>query len=502
MIKNNWILSFLLLALYVLPLSGNLWADSKSSESEQTLDSLEQKLIWVHHRLELERYRLAVKNHSDSLAFFEGLYTALLVGIDSSWASHESDAETATSSNRLRRLLGQRGAVLQIEQSMSVSSLRDSLAILLGGISPFKSSVISREENFRQQCAQGIGAREILRDLLKERNRLARRAGYTNYYALSASLSGFIVDELRDLFDNALQSSEAAYARELSRKGNNAKPELWDVGVGAALARAKFDSFFPADSHLDNIKEILSLIGFDINALPLFIESTTGRGALYQVNPPSDIRITVASVDGLAGFERTAELLSGGLAASMLDQGRGLYGILSEQPWENAMKRLLVRLYRLPESLTRLSGMSAGGIRAFTDATKRQDIIDARKWLLESEFEYQLYENPDQNISKLYWQLCDKQLGVKTHDDIDAWKISARALIRPLSSVDELLGEIAAEQIVSALSRRFTDPTTDDGSSAFLTQNFFRFGSRYPWLELLRRGTDEDINPDHLLKQN
>ena len=166
------------------------------------------------------------------------------------------------------------------------------------------------------------------------------------------------------------------------------------------------------------------------------------------------------------------------------------------------MKRLLVRLYRQPESLIRLSGMSAGGIRAFTDASRRQDIIDARKRLLESEFEYQLYKNPDQNISDLYWKLCDKHLGVKIHDDIDAWKVSARVIIRPLSSADELLGEIAAEQIVSALSRRFTDPTSDAGSSAFLTQNFFRFGSRYSWLELLRRGTDEEINPDHLLKQN
>lgn len=502
MTKNNKTRSILLLVLSVLLLSGDLSAISESSESDQALDSLEQKLIWVHHRLELERYNLAVNNHSDSLAFFEGLFTALLVGIDSSWANHESDAKTATSSNRLRRLLGQRGVAIQIEQSRSVSSLRDSLAVLLGGISPFKSSVISREENFRQQCAQGIGAKEILRDLLKERNRLARRAGYTNYYSLNASLSGFTVDELRDLFDNALRSSEAAYASELARKRNSAKPELWNVGVGAAQARAKFDTFFPADSHLDKIKEMLSLIGFDINALPLFIESTNGRGDLYQVSPPSDIRIIVSSTDGLAGFERTAELLSGGLAASMLDKGRGLHGILREQPWEIAMKRLLVRLYRLPESLTRLSGMSAGGIRAFTDASKRQDIIDARKRLLESEFEYQLYKNSDQNISKLYWQLCDKLLGVKIHDDIDAWKVSAGALIRPLSSVDELLGEIAAEQIVSTLSGRFTDPTTDSGSSAFLTQNFFRFGSRYPWLELLRRGTDEDINPDHLLKQN
>ena len=65
--------------------------------------------------------------------------------------------------------------------------------------------------------------------------------------------------------------------------------------------------------------------------------------------------------------------------------------------------------------------------------------------------------------------------------------------------MNKLVAKIIAAQSVNYMNDYLGQPVDNLRTSAFLIQNYYRFGSRYSWTELLERGTGEKLNPEHLI---
>ena len=71
--------------------------------------------------------------------------------------------------------------------------------------------------------------------------------------------------------------------------------------------------------------------------------------------------------------------------------------------------------------------------------------------------------------------------------------------VHPIELQAALYGDMIAAQTEVYLENQYGGLLSNREAYSFLVQNYMRFGSRYPWKELLERGTGEQLNPKYLV---
>jgi peptidyl-dipeptidase A len=56
-----------------------------------------------------------------------------------------------------------------------------------------------------------------------------------------------------------------------------------------------------------------------------------------------------------------------------------------------------------------------------------------------------------------------------------------------------------AAQTISYVKQKYGPIVDNPDFGVFLRENYFRFGARYDWRELLERGTGEKLDPKYLI---
>ena len=87
------------------------------------------------------------------------------------------------------------------------------------------------------------------------------------------------------------------------------------------------------------------------------------------------------------------------------------------------------------------------------------------------------------------------------HDDIVPWASDMELAANPISRQNQLLGEVIAAQTRAYLTLVNGSVVGNPETRSFLLQNYMRFGARYPWLELLERGTGEEFSAEPLIAE-
>ena len=86
------------------------------------------------------------------------------------------------------------------------------------------------------------------------------------------------------------------------------------------------------------------------------------------------------------------------------------------------------------------------------------------------------------------------------HDDLTPWAAVTSFVRYPVWMQDHLFGKMIAAQIVDDIKRQYSTLADNLEIGSYLNQNYFRFGARYDWRDLLERGTGDKFNPEHLVR--
>jgi len=125
-------------------------------------------------------------------------------------------------------------------------------------------------------------------------------------------------------------------------------------------------------------------------------------------------------------------------------------------------------------------------------------------------FEKALYENPEQDLNKLWWDLVEKYQLIKRPEGRNEpdWACNFHLVILPLYYQNYLLGDVFAAQLLHAVAAdqdlnsvaeiRFTD---NKAIGDFLKGKVLSIGKRYRWDELVKRATGEELTVKYYLEQ-
>jgi len=116
-------------------------------------------------------------------------------------------------------------------------------------------------------------------------------------------------------------------------------------------------------------------------------------------------------------------------------------------------------------------------------------------------FEKTLYENPDQNLNKLWWDLVEKYQGIHPPEGRDAPDYASKIHIvsAPAYYHNYMMGELFASQVYHTLSKEVlkgtgASPVGNEGVGTFLKERLFGRGRTLSWDDLTQSITGQRLN--------
>jgi len=376
------------------------------------------------------------------------------------------------------------------------------------------------------EASKQIGAQvaERLLRLVELRNEGARQVGFDNFYTMSLALAEQDEGELfrlLDQLDRLTRPLFAAYKAELDAE----LARRFGVEVADLRPWHYSDPFFqePPEagdgiSRLFEGRDPVALSRAFYSAIGLEIEDILARSDLYEregkqqhaycihIDRKGDVRILANLQPDAYWAETMLHELGHAVYDKHIDRDlpfllRTPAHILSTE----AIAVLMGRLIHHPAWLRRYLGLEEGTLREVLPQALRRHraklLIFTRWVLVMAHFERALYQNPRQDLNRLWWDLVEEFQMVRRPEGRDApdWAAKIHFSIAPVYYHNYLLGELAASQLLMTLRARIGEDEAwiaSPETGAFLIRRYFRPGRSVDWNTLMVFATGYPLSPE------
>jgi peptidyl-dipeptidase A len=397
-----------------------------------------------------------------------------------------------------------------------------------------KTSTSSAERRKVWEGSKGVGAmvQKDLIELAKLRNQAATQLGFKNYHVMMLALNEQDQSQVLALFDKLDELT-----REPFRKAKAEIDQHLAANCGIKVEELRpwhyHDPFFQESPavfgvNLDAVyahADILALARSFYAGIGLPIDDVIARSDLYEkpgksphafctdIDREGDVRV----LGNIVQSERWMETMLHELGHSVYSSKnipadvpyvlRGeshilttegvamLFGRLAKSgAWQQAMGLA-------PQDPTERQRVAAGGAKLL----RNQLLIFSRWCQVMLRFEKGLYENPDQDLNKLWWDLVEKYQMLKRPEGRNAPDYASKVHIvsAPVYYHNYMMGELFASQVHHAIAREVyhADPAAglayvgrrDVGE--FMRTRVFAPGKTLSWNDLTRAATGEELSP-------
>lgn len=394
--------------------------------------------------------------------------------------------------------------------------------------------VLKSSKNSAQRRAVWEASKEVgrildadLKELVKLRNRAARQLGFKNYHALQLHLNEQDGGELLKLFDELDELTREPFRR--------AKAEMdarlaADCGVRVADLRPwhYHDPFFqeaPAafSSDVDapyRKADLLRLCGAFYKGIGLPIDDVIAHSDLYE-KPGKNPHAFCTDIDRAGDVRVLANVVQNErwLATLLHEFGHSVYSsknIPGTLPyvlrWEahilttEGVAMMFEKMSKKRAWLEKM-GLTVADPNGFDETAAkmlRYELLIFSRWCqVMLRFETSMYENPDQDLSDLWWGLVGKYQMVKRPDGRKAPDYASKIHIvsAPVYYHNYMMGQLFASQLHHAIARELmnADPAVvvyvnDRRVGEFVKKRVFEPGRTLPWNALARHATGEELN--------
>ncbi len=370
-------------------------------------------------------------------------------------------------------------------------------------------------------------------ELVKLRNSAAQSLGFANFQVMQLALSEQDPTEIEALFDELDRLTREDFVKAKTEIDNHLAGRL-GVAVqelcpwhyqnpffqeAPTIYPVDLDGYY-ADTDLVQLTEdFFAGIGLPVDDL-VARSDLFGKPGKYQhafcedIDRAGDVRV-LCSIEPNAYWMNTV----------LHEFGHAVYSKFNdpELPWvlrdsahaftTEAIANMFGRLASDPDWMHQMVGISAeesGRIRDAAGASLRLEQLVFSRWSqVMFRFEKALYEDPDQDLNALWWELVERyQLLTRPEGrDQPDWAAKIHVALYPAYYHNYLMGELLASQ----LHDHIVGQVLDGGSGSsyvgraevgiFLREKVFEPGRSLPWNQMIEAATGEPLNPAHYAGQ-
>jgi peptidyl-dipeptidase A len=367
-----------------------------------------------------------------------------------------------------------------------------------------------------------------LTELVKYRNEAARKLGFKNFHDMQLFLNEQNGDDLIKLFDEL---------DELTREPFRAAKADFDARL-AKVYGIKVDELMPWHYHDPFFQETPSVFSADLDkpfqkadlldmsrkfyaGIGLPIDRVITSSDLYEKKGKSP-HAFCTDIDREGDVRVLGNIKPNDYWASTLlhEFGHSVYSsknIPMTLPYVLRMESHILTTEGVAMMFERLSkrgaflekmGIRVDDKKAFDETgakTLRYRLLIFSRWCqVMLRFEKGMYENPDQDLSKLWWDLVEKYQMVKRPPGRKAPDYASKIHIvsAPVYYHNYMMGELFASQLHHAIARdvyKGADPNSviyvgDKAVGEFMKQRVFDPGRTLPWNDLTKHATGAPLN--------
>ena len=388
-----------------------------------------------------------------------------------------------------------------------------------------------RREAWEASKQIGVQVADTVRELARVRNQAARLVGFDNYYSMRLELNELnerelfaLLDELKNGSDSAWQTYKTQLDAQLAARFG-VKPEqlrpwhyadpFFQEGQPSSI---NMDAYF-ADTNLEHLtREYYRSIGLDIDDM-------LARSDLYEregkeqhafcthIDREGDVRVVCNNRPNARWME------------TMLHEfGHAVY--------DKYIDRALPFLLREPahtlttEAIAILGGNhvnEAAWLQAYAgvpqaeadrlcaalgEAHRTHALIFARWVFVMCHFERAMYQNPEQDLNALWWDMVERFQGVHRPDDRNApdWAAKIHIGTAPVYYHNYLLGAMMAAQLRDYVKTNIVGGSdaayvSDPRVGAYLVERVFKPGSMRDWRGWMHHATDQELSVAFYVEQ-
>jgi peptidyl-dipeptidase A len=430
----------------------------------------------------------------------------------------------------LRRITGKANAV---EQQFNVFRARvDGRELPDSEVrNVLKNSTDSAQRQTVWEASKRVGAvvENDLKELVGLRNEAARALGFPNFHAMTLTLSEQDGGELIRLFDELdTLTREPFTAAKAEIDDRLAK--RYGVAPAALMPWHYHDPFFQEsptvfDANLDAPfarTDISKLCQDFYRGIGLPVDDVIARSDLTEkpgksphafctdIDREGDVRV-LANIQPNEYWMGTMLHELGHAVYSSKNIPMKLPYVLRAEAHILATEGVAMQFERFSKSRPWLEkmGVSVPAPNAFEDAaarTQRNQLLIFSRWCqVMLRFEKGMYENPAQDLNKLWWDLAERYQQVKRPANRNAPDYASKIHIcsAPVYYHNYMMGQLFASQVHHAVARdlyKEADPRRviyvgDRRVGEFMKDKVFAPGRTLDWKGLTRHATGADLNP-------
>jgi peptidyl-dipeptidase A len=404
-------------------------------------------------------------------------------------------------------------------QEMSDSQVREVL----------KNSTNSEQRRKVWEASKGVGAsvEADLKELVALRNDAATKLGFKNFHALMLVLSeqdgGELIalfDELdtltREPFERAKKEIDTKLAAKYGVKPSDLRPWHYQDPFFQE-SQAVFDADIDAPFKK---ADILQLCREFYKGIDLPIDDVIARSDLYEkkgksphafctdIDREGDVRV-LANIVGSEYWMSTMLHELGHAVYSSKNIPQRVPYVLRGEAHILTTEGVAMQFQKFSKSRAWLEkmGVTVENGAAFDETAAkmlRNELLIFSRWCqVMLRFEKSMYENPNQDLNALWWDLVEKYQGLKRPEGRNAPDFGSKIHIcsAPVYYHNYMMGQLFASQVHHALSKDVygADPAKviyigEKKVGEFMKKKVFEPGRSLTWKQLTKFATGEELS--------
>lgn len=372
--------------------------------------------------------------------------------------------------------------------------------------------------------------------IVKLRNEVARELGFKNYHEMSLTLSDQDPKEIDNLFNELDVLTKNAFAQVkkemdvvLAKKANITPDQLmpWNY-------QNRFFQEAPQIYDLDlskyyKGKDIVKLTSDYFKSLNLPIDDMIAKSDLFE-KPGKNQHAYCINVDRDTKDIRVLCNVKDNdnwMGTMLHEYGHALYEkhYAADLPWilkipahtftTEAIAMIFGRKSSEAQFMQDMLGLPEAEKVKIAEMAKKtlrlQQLCFSRWSQVMYRFEKSMYENPDQDLNKLWWDLVEKYQMVKRPENRNSpdWATKIHIATSPCYYHNYHLGELFASQLYYTICDKVIKADPAAGQSfynkpevgKFLIDNVFSLGAKYYWNDMIEKATGEKLTAKYYAKQ-
>ena len=391
------------------------------------------------------------------------------------------------------------------------------------------------EEAWKGYMDVGRKVESGLRRLVKLRNQVARELGFESFYDMQLVLQEIEQERFFKLFDELDELTREPFAK-LKAEIDGKMAARFGVAEGDLRPWHFGDLFFqeaPAvqEVNLDDLFAAADLIALSKKyyaSLGMVCDDILARSDLYEKEGKSPHAFS-ADLDRAGDIRVLCNLKPNVIWADTLmhELGHAVYDkyIRDDVPFllrtpshgitTEGVALMFGAMVKNEDWLVNVLGMEAAEaakvVQAARSSLRTEKILFSRWAQVMVRFEHEMYSNPDQDLSKLWWDLKQRYQLLNPPDDLSLPGYGAKMHVVgfPVYYHSYMMGDLFAAQMHACIARRVLrvdDPAktsffANPEAGEFLRDNVFGPGNTHSWNELTRRATGEYLTAKHFAEQ-